>query len=283
MFRDARNDGIGSIAEPDSRNTCIYPSIAMTDTSTDSPAASGQTTHFGFQTVAEELKQKKVAGVFSSVAQKYDIMNDVMSLGLHRLWKALTIQLADVREGNHVLDVAGGTADLSLAFARRVGPSGQVWLTDINHDMLSRGRDRLIDKGFSLPVARCNAEKLPFPESSFDCVTVAFGLRNMTHKETALAEMRRVLRPGGRLLVLEFSHVWKPLSPLYDLYSFKLLPWMGAKVVGDPDSYRYLAESIRMHPDQEELKTMMESAGLAKVNYFNLSAGIVAIHRGYKL
>ncbi|MCL2645087.1 MAG: bifunctional demethylmenaquinone methyltransferase/2-methoxy-6-polyprenyl-1,4-benzoquinol methylase UbiE [Betaproteobacteria bacterium] len=259
----------------------------MTDTSAASPEqqgdASNQTTHFGFQTVAEELKQKKVAGVFSSVAQKYDIMNDMMSFGLHRLWKAFTIQLSGVREGDSVLDVAGGTADLSLAFARRVGASGQVWLTDINHDMLSRGRDRLIDKGFSLPLAQCNAEKLPFPASSFDCVTVAFGLRNMTHKEVALAEMRRVLRPGGRLLVLEFSHVWKPLSPLYDLYSFKLLPWMGAKVVGDEDSYRYLAESIRMHPDQGELKSMMESAGLSKVDYFNLSAGIVAVHRGYKL
>ena len=250
---------------------------------TDTPAASGQTTHFGFQAIAEELKQEKVAGVFSSVAQKYDIMNDVMSLGLHRLWKAFTIQLADVRKGDRVLDVAGGTADLSLAFARKVGLGGQVWLTDINHAMLSRGRDRLIDKGFSLPVAQCNAESLPFPESSFDCVTVAFGLRNMTHKEVALAEMRRVLRPGGRLLVLEFSRVWKPLSPLYDLYSFKLLPWMGAKIVGDPDSYRYLAESIRMHPCQEELKAMMKNAGLGKVDYFNLSAGIVAIHRGYKL
>jgi demethylmenaquinone methyltransferase/2-methoxy-6-polyprenyl-1,4-benzoquinol methylase len=259
----------------------------MTDNLTppDSPeqAASGQTTHFGFQTVAEELKQKKVAGVFSSVANKYDIMNDVMSFGLHRLWKAFTIRLSGVREGDHVLDVAGGTADLSLAFARRVGARGQVWLTDINHAMLLRGRDRLIDKGVSLPVAQCNAEKLPFPESSFDCVTVAFGLRNMTHKEVALAEMRRVLRPGGRLLVLEFSRVWKPLSSFYDHYSFKLLPWIGEKVVGDPDSYRYLAESIRMHPGQEELKTMMESVGLARVDYFNLSAGIVAVHRGYRI
>jgi demethylmenaquinone methyltransferase/2-methoxy-6-polyprenyl-1,4-benzoquinol methylase len=240
-------------------------------------------THFGFETVAEEAKQEKVAGVFSSVAKKYDIMNDVMSFGLHRLWKAFTIQLSGVREGDHVIDVAGGTADLSLAFARRVGASGRVWLTDINHDMLAHGRDRLIDKGFSLPVAQCNAEKLPFPESSFNCVTVAFGLRNMTHKEVALAEMRRVLRPGGCLLVLEFSHVWKPLSSLYDLYSFKLLPRIGEFVVGDSDSYRYLAESIRMHPGQEELKTMMESVGLARVDYFNLSAGIVAVHRGYRI
>ncbi|MDR3086453.1 MAG: bifunctional demethylmenaquinone methyltransferase/2-methoxy-6-polyprenyl-1,4-benzoquinol methylase UbiE [Azoarcus sp.] len=244
--------------------------------------SAGQT-HFGFETVAEELKQKKVADVFSSVAQKYDLMNDMMSFGLHRLWKTFTVRLAAVREGDRILDVAGGTADLSLAFARRVGQTGQVWLTDINHAMLSRGRDRLIDKGYALPVAQCDAEKLPFPDNSFDCVTVAFGLRNMTHKETALAQMRRVLRPGGRLLVLEFSRVWKPLSPFYDLYSFKLLPWMGAKIVGDPDSYRYLAESIRVHPGQQELKTMMEAAGLGKVEYFNLSAGIVAVHRGYKL
>jgi demethylmenaquinone methyltransferase/2-methoxy-6-polyprenyl-1,4-benzoquinol methylase len=260
----------------------------MTDTHTDthtSPDQTGtsQTTHFGFETVAENLKQKKVAEVFSSVAQKYDLMNDLMSFGLHRLWKAFTIRLAGVREGDRVLDVAGGTADLSLAFARRVGKSGQVWLTDINHAMLSCGRDRLIDKGYALPVAQCDAEKLPFPDGHFDCVTVAFGLRNMTHKETALAEMKRVLRPGGRLLVLEFSRVWKPLTPFYDLYSFKLLPWIGAKVAGDPDSYRYLVESIRMHPGQQELKTIMENVGLGKVDYFNLSAGIVAVHRGYKL
>jgi demethylmenaquinone methyltransferase/2-methoxy-6-polyprenyl-1,4-benzoquinol methylase len=259
----------------------------MTDNSispdSSEQAASDQTTHFGFQTVAKELKQKKVAGVFSPVVKKYDLTNDVLSFGLHRLWKAFTVRLSGVREGDRVLDVAGGTADLSLAFARRVGERGRVWLTDINHDMLSHGRDRLIDKGFSMPVAQCNAEKLPFPESSFDCVTVAFGLRNMTHKEAALAEMRRVLRPGGRLLVLEFSKVWKPLSPFYDLYSFKLLPWIGEKVAGNPDSYRYLAESIRMHPSQEELKAMMEGVGLARVDYFNLSAGIVAVHRGYKI
>ncbi|MBR0567364.1 bifunctional demethylmenaquinone methyltransferase/2-methoxy-6-polyprenyl-1,4-benzoquinol methylase UbiE [Azoarcus sp. L1K30] len=241
------------------------------------------TTHFGFETVAEELKQKKVAEVFSSVAQKYDVMNDLMSFGLHRIWKAFTIQISGVRAGDRVLDVAGGTADLSLAFARKVGERGQVWLTDINHAMLSRGRDRVTDKGYALPVAQCNAEKLPFPDDWFDCVTVAFGLRNMTHKDVALAEMRRVLRPGGRLLVLEFSKVWKPLAPAYDLYSFKLLPWMGEKVANDADSYRYLAESIRMHPGQEELKGMMEQAGLARVDYFNLSAGVVALHRGYKL
>ncbi len=244
---------------------------------------SDKTTHFGFQTVDEQLKQKKVAEVFSSVAQKYDVMNDIMSFGLHRVWKHFTIQISDVREGDRVLDVAGGTADLSLAFARKVGRSGQVWLTDINHAMLSRGRDRMVDKGFAMPIAQCNAEKLPFPDDWFDCVTVAFGLRNMTHKDVALAEMRRVLRPGGRLLVLEFSKVWKPLSPIYDLYSFKLLPWMGAKVADDADSYRYLAESIRMHPSQEELKAMMEQAGLGRVDYYNLSAGVVALHRGYKI
>ena len=244
---------------------------------------SDKTTHFGFQTVDEELKQKKVAEVFSSVAQKYDVMNDIMSFGLHRVWKHFTIQVSDVREGDRVLDVAGGTADLSLAFARKVGRSGQVWLTDINHAMLSRGRDRMIDKGFAMPVAQCDAEKLPFHDDWFDCVTVAFGLRNMTHKDVAIAEMRRVLRPGGRLLVLEFSKVWKPLSPIYDLYSFKLLPWMGSKVANDADSYRYLAESIRMHPGQEELKAMMEQAGLGRVDYFNLSAGVVALHRGYKI
>ena len=244
---------------------------------------SDKTTHFGFETVAEEQKEKKVAEVFSSVAQKYDIMNDLMSLGLHRVWKHFAIQVSGVREGDRVLDVAGGTADLSLAFSRKVGRKGQVWLTDINHAMLSRGRDRLVDHGFAMPVAQCNAEKLPFPDDWFDCVTVAFGLRNMTHKDVALAELRRVLRPGGRLLVLEFSRVWKPLSPFYDLYSFKLLPWMGQKVANDADSYRYLAESIRMHPGQEELKSMMEQAGLSRVDYFNLSAGVVALHRGYKL
>ena len=244
---------------------------------------SDKTTHFGFQTVAEELKEKKVAEVFSSVAQKYDVMNDLMSFGLHRLWKHFAIQVSGVRAGDRVLDVAGGTADLSLAFAKKVGHSGQVWLTDINHAMLARGRDRMIDHGLAMPAAQCNAEKLPFPDDWFDCVTVAFGLRNMTHKDVALAEMRRVLRPGGRLLVLEFSRVWKPLSPLYDLYSFKLLPWMGEKVANDAESYRYLAESIRMHPGQEELKQMMEQAGLSRVDYFNLSAGVVALHRGYKI
>jgi demethylmenaquinone methyltransferase/2-methoxy-6-polyprenyl-1,4-benzoquinol methylase len=240
-------------------------------------------THFGYETVNETEKAKRVEGVFSSVAQKYDIMNDLMSAGLHRLWKAFTIQVSGARPGERVLDVAGGTADLSLAFAKRVGPTGEVWLTDINNAMLTRGRDRLLDEGVLGPVAQCDAEKLPFPDNHFDIVTVAFGLRNMTHKDQAIAEMRRVLRPGGRLLVLEFSKVWEPLSPFYDLYSFKVLPWLGSKIAGDADSYRYLAESIRMHPDQETLKGMMEQAGLEKVEYFNLTAGVVALHRGYKL
>ncbi|MBL0283386.1 MAG: bifunctional demethylmenaquinone methyltransferase/2-methoxy-6-polyprenyl-1,4-benzoquinol methylase UbiE [Zoogloea sp.] len=242
-----------------------------------------KTTHFGFQQVAESEKAGKVRSVFSSVAGSYDVMNDLMSLGLHRLWKAFTVQIAGVRKGDKVLDVAGGTADLSLAFAKKVGPTGQVWLTDINHAMLSVGRDRVVDKGLLLPVAQCDAEKLPFPDNHFDVVTVAFGLRNMTHKDQAITEMRRVLKPGGRLLVLEFSKVWKPLAPAYDFYSFKLLPIMGEKVANDAESYRYLAESIRMHPDQESLKTMMEQAGLARVEYFNMSAGVVALHRGYKV
>ena len=242
-----------------------------------------KTTHFGFQQVAESEKASKVRSVFSSVAGSYDVMNDLMSFGLHRLWKAFTVQLAGVRKGDKVLDVAGGTADLSLAFARKVGPTGQVWLTDINHAMLSVGRDRVVDKGFLLPVAQCDAEKLPFPDNHFDVVTVAFGLRNMTHKDVAIAEMHRVLKPGGRLLVLEFSKVWKPLAQAYDFYSFKLLPMMGEKVAKDADSYRYLAESIRMHPDQESLKDLMQTAGLARVEYFNMTAGVVALHRGYKL
>ncbi|GEC97579.1 ubiquinone/menaquinone biosynthesis C-methyltransferase UbiE [Zoogloea ramigera] len=242
-----------------------------------------KTTHFGFQQVAESEKAGKVRGVFSSVAGSYDVMNDLMSFGLHRLWKAFTVQIAGVRKGDRVLDVAGGTADLSLAFAKKVGPTGQVWLTDINHAMLSRGRDRVVDNGLLLPVAQCDAEKLPFPDNHFDVVTVAFGLRNMTHKDQAIAEMRRVLKPGGRLLVLEFSKVWKPLAPAYDFYSFKLLPMMGEKVAKDAESYRYLAESIRMHPDQESLKELMQNAGLARVEYFNMTAGVVALHRGYKL
>lgn len=240
-------------------------------------------THFGFETVDEKDKAKRVAEVFTSVASKYDVMNDLMSAGLHRVWKNFTVQISGVRAGERVLDVAGGSADLSRKFAKRVGPTGQVWLTDINNAMLRVGRDRLIDDGLAMPVAQCDAEQLPFPSDYFDCVSIAFGLRNVTHKEAALAEMRRVLKPGGRLLVLEFSKVWKPLQSLYDLYSFKLLPKMGELIAKDGDSYRYLAESIRMHPSQEELKLMMEQAGLSRVEYFNLNAGVVALHRGYKL
>lgn len=240
-------------------------------------------THFGFETVDENDKAKRVAEVFTSVASKYDVMNDLMSAGLHRVWKNFTIQISGVRAGERVLDVAGGSADLSRKFAKRVGPTGQVWLTDINNAMLRVGRDRLIDDGLAMPVAQCDAEHLPFPSDYFDCVSIAFGLRNVTHKEIALAEMRRVLKPGGRLLVLEFSKVWKPLQSLYDLYSFKLLPKMGELIAKDGDSYRYLAESIRMHPSQEELKLMLEQAGLSRVEYFNLNAGVVALHRGYKL
>ncbi len=239
-------------------------------------------THFGFEKVAEAAKAGKVREVFDRVAGNYDLMNDLMSLGLHRAWKAFAITLSGVRAGDRVLDVAAGSGDLSKAFARRVGPTGQVWATDINGSMLAVGRDRLADAGLTCPAVQCDAEKLPFPDAFFDCASVAFGLRNMTHKEAALAEMTRVLKPGGRLLVLEFSKVCKPLEKPYDLYSFKVLPWLGEKVARDGDAYRYLAESIRMHPDQETLKTMMERVGLERVDYFNLSAGVVALHRGYR-
>ncbi|MDR2452259.1 MAG: bifunctional demethylmenaquinone methyltransferase/2-methoxy-6-polyprenyl-1,4-benzoquinol methylase UbiE [Candidatus Accumulibacter sp.] len=239
-------------------------------------------THFGFEQVAESDKAQRVAGVFDSVFRRYDLMNDLMSGGLHRLWKAFTIDRSGVREGSRVLDVAGGTGDLSLAFARRAGKSGRVWLTDINGAMLSHGRDRLADQGFFLPAAQCDAERLPFPAGYFDCVSVAFGLRNMTHKDRALAEMFRVLRPGGRLLVLEFSRVWKPLAPFYDFYSFKIIPRIGKLVTRDEASYRYLAESIHVHPDQEEMRAMMEQAGFENVEYFNLTMGVVALHRGFK-
>ena len=240
------------------------------------------TTHFGYQEVAEEEKARHVAEVFDSVAQRYDLMNDLMSGGLHRLWKAFTLAKSGVRESWRVLDVAGGTGDLALAFARKLGSRGQVWLTDINHAMLVRGRDRLCNQGFIVPVAQCDAEKLPFPDDYFDCVTVAFGLRNMTHKDLALAEMRRVLRPGGRLLVLEFSQVWKPLAAAYDFYSFLVIPRLGQMITHDEASYRYLAESIRMHPDQEALKSLMEQAGLEQVEYYNLALGVVALHRAFK-
>ncbi len=246
-------------------------------------ATSDSTTHFGFQTVAERDKARKVAEVFHSVASRYDVMNDLMSAGLHRMWKVFTVGRAAVRPGMKVLDIAGGTGDLARAFARKVGPTGEVWLTDINDSMLRVGRDRLMDAGIITPVSVCDAEKLPFPDGYFDRVTVAFGLRNMTHKDRALAEMKRVLKPGGKLLVLEFSRVAAPLKPAYDWYSFNILPWLGSKVAGDEASYRYLAESIRMHPDQDTLAGMLEQAGLSRVQYFNLSAGVVALHEGVRL
>ncbi|HEY4696487.1 MAG TPA: bifunctional demethylmenaquinone methyltransferase/2-methoxy-6-polyprenyl-1,4-benzoquinol methylase UbiE [Gallionella sp.] len=239
-------------------------------------------THFGFETVAEEEKAKRVAGVFTSVAGKYDIMNDLMSAGLHRLWKRFAVSVSGVREGQRVLDVAGGSADMSRLFLKEAGSSGQVVLTDINNAMLRVGRDRLLDAGIATPVAQCDAEHLPFPGDHFDCVSIAFGLRNVTHKDAALREMRRVLKPGGRVIVLEFSKVAKPLEKIYDAYSFKLLPRIGQLIANDADSYRYLAESIRMHPGQEELKKMMVDAGLERVEYFNLTGGVVAVHRGYK-
>jgi demethylmenaquinone methyltransferase/2-methoxy-6-polyprenyl-1,4-benzoquinol methylase len=242
----------------------------------------GPATDFGFEKVAENEKARRIAGVFDSVATRYDLMNDLMSMGLHRLWKRFTVEQSHVRPGDRVLDVAGGTADLARLFARRVGATGEVVLTDINAAMLRIGRDRLIDAGMICPSVQCDAEKLPFPDDRFDCVSVAFGLRNMTHKEIALAEMYRVLKPGGRLLVLEFSRVWKPLAPLYETYSFQVLPRLGQFIAKDAESYRYLAESIRLHPDQESLRQMMECAGLERVDYFNLSAGVVALHRGYK-
>lgn len=239
-------------------------------------------THFGYQTVDEDEKAGRVAGVFHSVAKNYDVMNDVMSGGLHRIWKHFTITTAPVRKGDKVLDIAGGSGDLSRGWARRVGRGGEVWLTDINSSMLTVGRDRLLNEGLALPVALCDAEKLPFPDNYFNLVSVSFGLRNMTHKEVALAEMYRVLQPGGTLLVLEFSHVFKPLKPVYDLYSFKMLPLMGKLIAKDADSYQYLAESIRMHPDQETLRKMMLDVGFDSVNYHNLTAGVVALHKGVK-
>jgi demethylmenaquinone methyltransferase/2-methoxy-6-polyprenyl-1,4-benzoquinol methylase len=243
---------------------------------------SGKTTHFGYREVPEEEKAARVGEVFRSVAPSYDLMNDLMSLGLHRLWKRFALELSGVRAGSRVLDVASGSGDLARAFARRAGETGQVVMTDINAAMLAVGRDKLIDQGVFAPLALCDAEKLPFPSGTFDCVSVAFGLRNMTHKEAALAEMRRVARPGGRVLVLEFSRPWKPLARAYDAYSFSVLPALGKYVAKDEAAYRYLAESIRMHPDQETLKAMMQAAGLDRVEYFNLAAGVVALHRGWK-
>ena len=239
-------------------------------------------THFGFKTVDESDKARQVRGVFDSVAPKYDVMNDLMSGGLHRAWKAYTVMVANLREGNRVLDIAGGTGDLSLAFSKKVGATGQVVHTDINEAMLRVGRDRLINKGVVLPTLVCDAEKLPFPDHYFDVVSVAFGLRNMTHKDEALKEMNRVLKPRGRLLVLEFSKIAKPLEKAYDWYSFSVLPKIGSMVAGDADSYRYLAESIRMHPGQEELKSLMKQSGFGHVDYHNMTGGIVALHVGIK-
>ncbi len=241
-----------------------------------------ENTHFGFKTVAENEKQAKVGEVFHSVASKYDLMNDVMSAGMHRGWKRFAVEISGIKAGDKVLDIAGGSGDLSKLFAKKVGQNGEVILTDINASMLAVGRDRMIDGGLSVPAMQCNAEQLPFADHSFDCVIVAFGLRNMTHKDVALKEMQRVLKVGGRLLVLEFSKVWQPLEKAYDFYSFKLLPFMGKLIAKDATSYQYLAESIRMHPDQETLKKMMLDAGLSNVDYYNLSAGVVALHKGTK-
>jgi demethylmenaquinone methyltransferase/2-methoxy-6-polyprenyl-1,4-benzoquinol methylase len=240
-------------------------------------------THFGYKTVDERDKARHVRGVFDSVASNYDIMNDLMSMGLHRVWKRYTVVVADLKPGQKVLDIAGGTGDLASAFADQVGPSGQVVHTDINEAMLRTGRDRLLNRGQVLDTLVCDAECLPFPDRSFDRVSVAFGLRNMTHKDQALREMARVLKPGGKLLVLEFSKVAKPLEQAYDFYSFKVLPWLGKWVARDEDSYRYLAESIRMHPDQQTLKDLMKNNGFAHVDVHNMSAGVVALHVGIKV
>ncbi|WP_457390614.1 bifunctional demethylmenaquinone methyltransferase/2-methoxy-6-polyprenyl-1,4-benzoquinol methylase UbiE [Roseateles sp. P5_E1] len=239
-------------------------------------------THFGFQQVDENEKATKVRGVFDSVASKYDLMNDLMSAGMHRAWKAYTVQVANLKPGERALDIAGGTGDLSRAFARKVGETGLVVHTDINEAMLRQGRNRLLDEGLILPTSLADAEKLPFKSESFDLVSVAFGLRNMTHKEQALAEMCRVLKPSGRLLVLEFSRIAEPLKKPYDWYSFNILPKLGSLFAGDAESYKYLAESIRMHPDQATLKAMMKTAGFGHVDVHNLSAGIVALHAGIK-
>ncbi len=240
-------------------------------------------THFGYKTVDERDKARHVRGVFDSVASNYDIMNDLMSMGLHRVWKRYTVMVADIQPGHRVLDIAGGTGDLASAFAEQVGPSGQVLHTDINEAMLRTGRDRLLNRGQVLDTLVCDAEHLPFPDQTFDRVSVAFGLRNMTHKDRALLEMSRVLKPGGKLLVLEFSKVAKPLEQAYDFYSFKVLPLLGKWVARDEDSYRYLAESIRMHPDQQALKDLMKNNGFGHVDIHNMTAGVVALHVGIKV
>jgi len=244
-----------------------------------------ETTHFGYEQVAVDDKQQRVAGVFHSVAAKYDLMNDLMSGGIHRLWKRFTIEMSGVRSGNKVLDIAGGTGDLAAKFSRIVGPQGLVVLADINSSMLNVGRDRLTDRGIAgnIVYSQANAQSLPFPDNTFDCITIAFGLRNVTHKDQAIESMLRILKPGGRLLILEFS---KPQNSLlekaYDQYSFKVLPFMGKLVTNDSDSYRYLAESIRMHPDQKTLQSMMEHIGFTNCSYHNMTGGIVALHRGEK-
>lgn len=237
-------------------------------------------TDFGFERVPAGEKASRVGRVFDSVAERYDLMNDLMSLGLHRLWKAFAVATARVRPGERVLDIASGSGDLARAFLER---GAEVCLTDINRRMLARGRDRTLDRGRLASSIQCDAERLPFSDDSFDCVTVGFGLRNMTRKDAAVAEMRRVLKRGGRLLVLEFSHIWKPLERPYEWYSFKVLPWLGKRIVGDADAYRYLSESIRMHPDQRALAALLERSGLERVEYFNLAGGAVALHRGWKL
>ena len=239
-------------------------------------------THFGFESVDEQDKARRVKGVFDSVAPKYDLMNDLMSAGMHRAWKAYTVMVANVKPGQHVLDIAGGTGDLAMAFAPKVGVNGSVVHTDINEAMLREGRNRLLDAGVSLPTLVCDAEHLPFSDAHFDLLTVAFGLRNMTHKEAALREMNRVLKPGGKLLVLEFSKVAKPLEKVYDWYSFKVLPRLGKLVANDDSSYQYLAESIRMHPGQQDLKALMHKGGFGHVDYHNMSGGVVALHVGIK-
>ncbi|MGE0311774.1 MAG: class I SAM-dependent methyltransferase [Lautropia sp.] len=238
-------------------------------------------THFGYRSVEAGEKAAKVREVFDSVAPKYDLMNDLMSGGLHRLWKRFAVGQAALRPGMKVLDIATGSGDLARAMAR--SPGVEVWMSDINAAMLGVGRDKALDEGLALPAVQCDAERLPFPDARFDRVTVAFGLRNMTRKDVALAEMRRVLAPGGKLLVLEFSRVWKPLAGAYDAFSFGLLPRLGSLIAKDADSYRYLAESIRMHPDQPTLGAMLEAAGLSRVRWFNLAAGVVALHEGVKI
>ena len=239
-------------------------------------------THFGYEEVSPDEKTRRVRGVFESVAGKYDLMNDLMSGGLHRAWKRFAVTISGVRAGSRVLDLAGGTGDLARLYAKAAGPSGTVVLTDINGAMLAAGRDKLIDAGVALPIVQCNAESLPFASRRFDCVSIAFGLRNVTRKDLALAEMRRVTRPGGVALVLEFSRIAAPLAPAYDWYSFNVLPRLGKLVAGDEASYRYLAESIRMHPDQATLKAMMKTAGFGHVDVHNMAGGAVALHVGIK-